>query len=250
MKRFALFVGINAYPGNRLHCARADAEVLHKEFSRHYDVAKLLVDKKATPDAIVGELDALQKKAKAGDMLLFFFSGHGSDHAGEHVLAVPDFDRHGDADGVEGISTADLRHATNVKGLHRLFVLDCCRSRLFDDELRLQAKAASKSPMYLMSANRKAVLFPTMLSSSGPGQQSYENDKTGHGYFTEAFLEAIRDSDVSSFNAFRERIEVAMARPKKRPGMQNPYFEGPLAQIFLFGRSGRMAMEKNLQKSP
>ena len=63
MKRFALFVGINTYRGNRLHCARADAEVLFKEFSKHYDVAKLLVDKKATPDAIVRELDNLQKQA-------------------------------------------------------------------------------------------------------------------------------------------------------------------------------------------
>lgn len=50
MKRFALFVGVNNYPGNRLKYARADAEVLRKRFAEYYDETRLLVDEEATKE--------------------------------------------------------------------------------------------------------------------------------------------------------------------------------------------------------
>ncbi len=183
MKRLALFVGINTYPKNRLKCARADAEVLYNEFSKHYDVTKLLVDKKATWDMIISELDNLQKQASAGDMLLFYFSGHGSDRDGERILAVPDYDTHGTYTGTVGLSTRDVRKKTDVLGLHRLFILDCCRTHYEDEsDILAEAAASGKATRYVRRHGRRTMVWPTMLSSSSPGQTSYENSAAGHGF--------------------------------------------------------------------
>lgn len=234
MKRFALFVGINAYPGNRLHCARADAEVLYKEFSRHYDVARLLVDKKATPNAIVRELDSLQKQANAGDMLLFYFSGHGSDYGGERLWAIPDYDKHGKHTGLVGLSTATVREETDVLGLHRLFVLDCCRTQ-YDGETDIldEAKAAGKATGFVRRHGRRSIVRPTLLSSSSPGQTSYENQEAGHGFFTEALIATLHDDSVCDFNHFRDHLDYVMSRQRK-PGDQDPYFEGPIGSDLPF----------------
>ena len=77
MKRIALFVGINTYPESPLRCARADAETLYREFRGKYDAAKLLVDRDASLERIVGEIEDFQRVLSPGDMFLFYFSGHG-----------------------------------------------------------------------------------------------------------------------------------------------------------------------------
>lgn len=234
MKRLALFVGINTYKKKRLNCARADAEVLHAEFSRHYDVTKLLVDKNATPEMIISELDDLQKQAKAGDMLVFFFSGHGSDFKGERLLAVPDYDKHGTFTETVGLSTATLRKKTDVRGLHRLFILDCCRTH-YDEESEIldEASDSGKGTGYVRRHGKRAIVWPTMLSSSSPGQTSYEHSAAGHGYFTEALIETLHESSVRNFNNFRDYLDSVMSR-QKTPGAQDPYFEGPLGADLPF----------------
>lgn len=234
MKRLALFVGINAYPQNPLNCARADAEVLYNEFSRRYDVVKLLVDKNATPDMIINELDILQKQASAGDMLLFYFSGHGSDYKGERLLAVPDYDRHGTYTATVGLSTAHIRRTTDVRGLHRLFILDCCRTHYEEESDILDAAAASgKGTGYVRRHGRRSIVWPTLLSSSSPGQTSYEHSAAGHGYFTEALIKTLHEPSVRDFNHFRDHLDLVMSQ-QKIPSEQDPYFEGPLGADLPF----------------
>ena len=234
MKRLALFVGINVYPQNPLNCARADAEVLYKEFSRHYDVVKLLVDKKATPDMIIDELDILQKQATAGDMLLFYFSGHGSDYNGERLLAVPDYDRHGTYTATVGLSTAIIRKRTDVRGLHRLFILDCCRTHYEEESDILDAAAASgKGTGYVRRHGKRSIVWPTLLSSSSPGQTSYEHSAAGHGYFTEALIKTLHEPSVRDFNHFRDHLDLVMSQ-QNIPCTQDPYFEGPLGADLPF----------------
>ncbi len=234
MKRLALFVGINTYPQDQLNCARADAEVLYNEFSRHYDVVKLLVDKQATPEMIVRKLDDLQKQATAGDMLVFYFSGHGSDYEGERLLAVPDYDRHGTYTDMIGLSTATIRQRTDVRGLHRLFILDCCRVHYVGEaDILNEAAASGKATGYVKRHGRRTIVWPTMLSASSPGQLSYEDPAIGHGYFTEALIETLHEPSVRDFNQFRDHLDLVMSR-QKMPQSQDPYFEGPLGADLPF----------------
>ncbi len=78
----ALLVGINAYPGNELRgCINdvtdmADFLVSHCDFDEG-DV-RLVTDDRATTDAIRERLGWLIDGAKAGDRIVFHYSGHGA----------------------------------------------------------------------------------------------------------------------------------------------------------------------------
>lgn len=234
MKRLALFIGINSYSRSPLHCACADAEALHREFSSCYDEARLLTDREATDDNITREILSLRRMARPGDMFVFFFSGHGFDHEGERLLDIPERDARGRPRDTVLYSTATLRKRTDLKGLHRLFILDCCRAR-FDSgsEFPDIARDPSQSPPFVLRHGRDALVRPTLLSSSAPGQSAYENTSLGHGYFTEALLQTIRDTSVRNFNQFRDRLDAIMAEQIK-PGKQDPYFEGPIGSNLPF----------------
>lgn len=77
-----LLVGINAYPGNELQgCINdvtdmADFLVSHCGFDE--DEIRLLADGRATTSAILDRLNWLVDGAKAGDRLVFHYSGHGA----------------------------------------------------------------------------------------------------------------------------------------------------------------------------
>ena len=80
MARRALCVGINDYTGTSsdltgcVNDANDWKEVLE---SRDFEVARLL-DREATRKVLIGELRRLVGAARAGDILVFQFSGHGS----------------------------------------------------------------------------------------------------------------------------------------------------------------------------
>lgn len=230
MKRIAIFVGINAYPESPLRCARADAETLYREFRSRYDATKLLVDKEASPERIVGEIENFQRILSPGDMFLFYFSGHGCEQDGSRFVAIPQYDVQGNSLELAGLTINALKDMTDIKGLHRLFVLDCCRNVLRSVE---DVGARGKMAGYLHRHGSRSIIQPTILSSSAPGQTSYEHIESGHGYFTEAFLAAIRNSEVRSFNMFRDRLDFEM-QSLRTPASQDPYFEGGIGSNLPF----------------
>ena len=77
-----LLVGINAYPGNELQgCVNdvtdmADFLVSHCGFSE--DEIRLVTDARATTSAILDRLNWLLNGVKAGDRIVFHYSGHGA----------------------------------------------------------------------------------------------------------------------------------------------------------------------------
>lgn len=230
MKRLAIFVGINAYPDSPLRCAKADAEVLYHEFRPKYDATTLLLDRDASPECIVNEIEKYQKVLSPGDMFLFYFSGHGCEQDGNRLIAVPQYDVQGNYLEVSGFTIEMLKAMTDIRGLHRLFILDCCRSL---PQRVNNLGARGKMAGYMHRHSSRAIIQPTILSSSAPGQSSYEDTSSGHGYFTEAFLAAIRNSEVSTFNMFRDRLDYEM-QSLRTPGAQDPYFEGGIGSNLPF----------------
>ncbi len=122
MKRAAVIVGVNRYNRDRsiptLKYADADCTELHG-FLKHkagYNEVRLLRDP-AKRDI----LDAVEETAEglaAGDLLVFFFAGHGIEYAGNHLLlcgpARLAWLKHYD----EAIPVDHLRDMTAKKGLH------------------------------------------------------------------------------------------------------------------------------------
>lgn len=107
-KRKAVVVGINAYlPPNTLSGCKADAIDMRDTLAIvgfPPTQIKLLTDLKATKKGILDKLDWLVKDAKVGDVLVFYYSGHGtqvtdedndeSDKIDEAIVPV-DFDLSG-----------------------------------------------------------------------------------------------------------------------------------------------------------
>jgi len=141
MARKALLVGLNRYPDPEntlrgcINDVRQIGDLLHSHFGFAADGAiRLLTDARATTAAIVNRIQWLLQGAKAGDVLVFHYSGHGSQVR----------DRHGDEldDGLDEIIcpydldwddpfTDDDLYAL-VKGLpagvNLTVILDCCHS--------------------------------------------------------------------------------------------------------------------------
>ncbi len=84
MAKKALLVGINRYkiPGADLRGCVNDVKNLKGVLTRYYGFAekniRVLTDFQATKKAMQSEISKLVGKAKAGDILLFHYSGHGA----------------------------------------------------------------------------------------------------------------------------------------------------------------------------
>jgi hypothetical protein len=141
MQRRALLVGINHYPdpANRLRGCLNDVLQTSQALQQHYHFEgardiRVLADQRATTAAIRGRLEWLVDGARPGDVLVFHYSGHGSQVR----------DRHGDEldDGLDEIicpydldwdnpfTDDDLGALVSAvePGVSLTVVLDCCHS--------------------------------------------------------------------------------------------------------------------------
>jgi metacaspase-1 len=84
MTKKALVVGIDKYknPAWNLEGCTLDAAIMSGMMQDHYgfpgDNVRVLMDDRATKGKIEGRLDWLVRDAKPGDVLVFFYAGHGS----------------------------------------------------------------------------------------------------------------------------------------------------------------------------
>jgi len=84
--QLALLVGVDSYPllppENQLRScandARLVAHVLRERFGFEQEAMTLLIDGEATREAILAGLGELKVRARPGDSVVFYFSGHGS----------------------------------------------------------------------------------------------------------------------------------------------------------------------------
>jgi len=141
MTNKALLVGINHYklPGSDLQGCVNDVTNIRDCLLKYFGFAvrdiRVLTDSRATKAAILTRIDWLIKDAKAGDRILFHFSGHGSqvrDRDGDElkdqldeIICPHDMDWDGTF-----ITDDDLRErfATLPKGVNLEVLLDSCHS--------------------------------------------------------------------------------------------------------------------------
>ncbi|MCL5029188.1 MAG: caspase family protein [Bacteroidetes bacterium] len=80
-KYIALIIGINSYEGywsplvNAVNDAKAFSEILENEYM--FDTVITLIDKDATRNNIIHELELLTSNVKGNDNVLIYYSGHG-----------------------------------------------------------------------------------------------------------------------------------------------------------------------------
>ena len=141
-KKKALLVGINAYKDGALNGCVNDVINMNQIITHYYGFTdnkqkRMLVDESATTKNILDRLNWLVEDAQAGDVLLFHYSGHGSQ------MVDTDYDLSIEPDGLdEIICPIDLNWRDKVvkdddfanifsnvpEGVNLTVILDCCHS--------------------------------------------------------------------------------------------------------------------------
>ncbi len=226
---FAVMVGISDYKGDALDLryAAKDADDLSRAigtaarswlnqdgrqhvFMYNLTTAKdhYLLPEKA---AIRQTFDSIAKKAKAADILLIFFAGHGvmAGEAKKHFYfltadASPETTS-GSALASVGISTqelADWIHPSNIRAQKRILILDACNSgQVINDLVTMGTKGHTYSTARnddnaeqirsIDKLNERSGLF--ILAASATNQSAYELSRYSHGLLTYALLKAMRE---------------------------------------------------------
>ena len=203
-KLHVLAIGINYKTSpNKLNYADKDAEKLAETLNNTQRVGGLYADvvpdyldnENATRKSILDHLDTLQSSMNPDDVAVVMFSGHGA-MINNHFYLLPN-----DANFLTGIrdkaiSATDFKDAiAAIAGTGRVVVfLDACRSGAFvGDPAHVPNAAVLKTEISDTSAPM------LILTSSSQQQLSREDPVAGHGYFTEALLDAISHfQDVNS----------------------------------------------------
>ena len=140
--RKALLIGINEYPAREdilaacLNDVNDFAEFLVDTCDFPYDNIRLLTERRATRAEILKRLDWLLKGLKAGDQIVFLYSGHGNrlatrnlqGHVDRYYECICPYDF--DWDGKNNISDKELCElfATVPRGVKFVWISDSCYS--------------------------------------------------------------------------------------------------------------------------
>jgi pimeloyl-ACP methyl ester carboxylesterase len=144
MTTYALLVGIDDYqsPVNPLHGCVADIQAIHSvlgsRISNEQLDVRILLNQQATRSAVIEQFRSHLARAKDGDAVVFWYSGHGSRQA---TSAAPGLEPDGydetlvlyDSRTPNGTDLADKELAALIKdvalvGVHVFVGLDCCNS--------------------------------------------------------------------------------------------------------------------------
>jgi WD40 repeat protein len=191
---YVLAVGVSAYPGKlKLDYAAADARDLARSWQgksgtlyRKVEV-KLLTDREATRAEVLNGLVWLRKQMTQRDVGIVSFSGHGArDADASFYLAPVDVDPENLL--TSGVSGEQLRKTLASTPGKLLVLLDACHAGSVDGDKRKAVGGLTDDLVRDLVTDDYGVIV--MCSSMGR-EYSLEDEKGGHGYFTQALLEGL-----------------------------------------------------------
>lgn len=198
--KWALIVGIGKFQSPsipKLNYAAKDArdfrEFLIKEANFAPDHVRILVDEAATQRRVLSELGNkfLARVAKPDDVVVLFFSSHGSpaqaDLRGKNFVVAYDSDPEDLF--TTGIEMDKILESIQSRVLSErvLLVLDACHSGAVVANAKGLARPANFDAEALAQGSGQMV-----ICSSAPDQQSWESKRYANGIFTRKLLEALR----------------------------------------------------------
>jgi hypothetical protein len=187
----------------------------------------LRLDRDATREHLTADLKALAGGVKPDDMLVVFFAGHGDAPPGKRpadpgsfVFCCPDYSPQKAAD--TAVSAEELFVALAVVNCRKVVFLDACR-------------AGRATEANVLRRLVPAAQGPVVIASCGPGEDSFEDAKFGHGLFTVAILDALgndfrradynTDGQVSPaelFDYVSGRLPALLRATGRKPDAQVP----------------------------
>ena len=246
-----LAVGVSKYndKGLNLNCADADAELIAKTFqdackgALFGDVkATVLVNDKATRDAVLGALKNLHKQVKANDLLVVFFAGHGAKDGDQFYLLTHE----AKVNKLEGtaLSGRELRNALKEIPCQVLLIMDACHSGGFGETGELtknHLKPATDDATRTFTDDDVGVAV--MCAAMGTEEASESGE---HGLFTLELVKALTDKQASFNHANKKQYVhhlqadvfdwvVDESKDKQHPFLHLPW----VMQSFPVARSDR-----------
>ena len=251
MKRVGLFIGVNEYQNgiSKLQYAVNDAKKLSFAFAASgYDVELFQNDEFNCID-LADKIECMLKDLTAEDLFIFYFAGHGRQIGRSHYLLSSKARAKENPNDPASLNFDYLLELTDeIPGLKRLFILDCCRTNI---------TAGSRAGEYTCDDARDISLsgsldenvkkqdnFPALiLNACSSGEKAYENDESGHGYFTESLLKNIKNKSICSIRQLQDSLII-----ENTPGPQNVHWEGCIAKwndVALFDNWGMTELENS-----
>lgn len=235
---YILSVGLNTYknPVLDLNYGKADAQefssTLKKGGKSVYDniIVTELYDEKATKPSIVAALKNIQEKAKAGDVFVFYYAGHGSMYNHSFYFIPHETIRLSDQPTLDSTAIKDEELQAifaEIKALKQIIIMDACHSGGSIDVLATRGANEEKA---LAQLSRSAGIH--IFASAGSDQLATEFRKLGHGIFTYILIEALngkadgspKDNQVSVYE-IKSYLDAKMPELSKKlkGSIQFPY---------------------------
>jgi WD40 repeat protein len=199
---YAVVVGLNKYKNKSLNLnyGRPDASAFSKliktKFSSLFKQINIvaLYDDEADKNSINHALNNVIKKAKAEDVFIFYFAGHGvmldeTQDKGDYFLIPydvinPTQDKHLFSSAISAKQLTDF--SRKIAARKQLLLFDACQSGGMQHEFSLRGFAEQKA---LKQLSRSAGIF--LISASQSDQFASEFKQLGHGVFTYGLLKGL-----------------------------------------------------------
>ncbi|GAA4919125.1 caspase family protein [Streptomyces coeruleoprunus] len=264
---YALFVGIDDYPGEPLRgClndVRAAENWLRRQSGPDPDI-RTLHDAQATRAAVIDGITGHLGRGGPGDTALLWFSGHGTERPTDdpreatgmcQALVCHDSLHLGGQPLLQDTELGALLDAIAARGTHVLAVLDCChaggatRDTAPDADGRpVTARGVTWRPWWTTApaptpgsrdgggaAPGPAPRRHVLLAACRPQERAHETvfDGLTHGYFSHALLHALdRLGPTATYGTLHARVEALV---RDRHHAQHPELHGPEDRRFLYG---------------
>ncbi|MCC5840745.1 MAG: caspase family protein [Opitutales bacterium] len=195
-----------------LHSAEEDAQRVGRFLLERLGFeCVLLSGRAATRRAINDAICAACATLGKGDQFLFYFAGHGSEHAGVQILLCQDLVYRDLAAGAaaEVVTVESLFGFTEDCGADRVIILDACR-----DQVRRGVRSAGPAFGVETARNLRRVVdrqtsggASALLCACDANQQSHEIEALRSGAFSHVFLnEFARMLDTKGFFALPDDV--------------------------------------------
>ena len=214
MKRVAIFVGIDKYKNGitSLNCAVSDAKALTSAFAREqFDSVESLLNEEAHCETILEQVEKTILDLEAGDLFVFYFSGHGREVGNNHYLLGTSARSNAEFYQRGSLSISELIAISNKPGINRLFILDCCRSNLLADRDGAFSTNAARDISLNKAVTPGAdhtIIPPLIINSCSTGERAFEDLNIKHGFFTSALLKSVDSADIHSFPQFMASLKI------------------------------------------
>lgn len=254
MTKKALSVGINNYadPRNNLRGCVNDSIMIREMLKKHYNFKHenitLLLDDKATQMNIIDKLKELVSGAEVGDIIVFHFSGHGS-----QVLDINNDENDGldeiicpyDMDWNNPLTDDIINNIIKIKkGVNFTMILDCCHSgsgnrdfirpgvvpiesKFLSPPTALIPNSAELERLKIRTFHTPKDNYAILLSGCQDNQTSMDAwiDGDYHGAFTFYLNECLRNNKWKiKLGELREQIIKAL---RFHNYVQRPVLSGP-----------------------